>query len=48
MLSVCNAYKDYCFPMIGLHPTSVNADYEKELDVIFIFCSYQCIYFQRM
>ena len=34
MLSVCNAYKDYCFPMIGLHPTSVNADYEKELEIV--------------
>ena len=30
MLSVCNTYNDYCFPMIGLHPTSVNADYEKD------------------
>lgn len=34
MLRVCSEYKDYCFPMIGLHPTSVNADYEKELDVV--------------
>ena len=34
MLSVCNDYKDYCFPMIGLHPTSVNADYEKELEIV--------------
>ena len=34
MLSVCNAYKDYCFPMIGLQPTSVNADYEKELEIV--------------
>lgn len=34
MLSVCNTYKDYCFPMIGLHPTSVNADYEKELEIV--------------
>ena len=34
MLSVCNAYKDYCFPMVGLHPTSVNADYEKELEIV--------------
>ena len=23
MLSVCQAYPDYCFPMIGFHPTSV-------------------------
>ncbi|WP_294604882.1 TatD family hydrolase [uncultured Bacteroides sp.] len=34
MLSVCNTYKGYCFPMIGLHPTSVNADYEKELEFV--------------
>lgn len=34
LLSVCNSYKGYCFPMIGLHPTSVNADYEKELAVV--------------
>ena len=34
MLRVCSEYKDYCFPMIGLHPTSVNADYEKELEVV--------------
>ena len=34
MLSVCNTYNDYCFPMIGLHPTSGNADYEKELEIV--------------
>ncbi|WP_278704215.1 TatD family hydrolase [uncultured Bacteroides sp.] len=34
MLSVCNTYNDYCFPMIGLHPTSVNADYETELEIV--------------
>lgn len=34
MVSVCNTYKGYCFPMIGLHPTSVNADYMKELEVV--------------
>ena len=26
MLSVCTAYQGYCFPMIGFHPTSVDAD----------------------
>ena len=31
MLSVCNTYNDYCFPMIGLHPTS---DYDKELEIV--------------
>ena len=30
MLSACSVYKGYCFPMIGLHPTSVNDNYEKE------------------
>lgn len=34
MLSLCDAYKDYCFPMIGLHPTSVNDGYEKELKIV--------------
>lgn len=34
MLSACNTYKGYCFPMIGLHPTSVNADYERELEFV--------------
>ena len=34
MLSACNTYKGYCFPMIGLHPTSVNADYVKELEIV--------------
>ena len=34
MLSVCNTYNDYCFPMIGLHPTSVNAAYAKEMGIV--------------
>lgn len=34
LLSVCDTYKGYCFPMIGLHPTSVNGNYEKELAVV--------------
>ena len=34
MLKVCSEYKGYCFPMIGLHPTSVDAGYEKELAVV--------------
>lgn len=34
MLRVCSDYKGYCFPMMGLHPTSVNADYKKELEIV--------------
>lgn len=34
LLSVCAAYKGFCFPMAGLHPTSVNEMYEKELEVV--------------
>ena len=26
MLNVCNAYPGYCFPMIGVHPTSVDGE----------------------
>lgn len=34
MLSVCEKYKGYCFPMIGLHPTSVDESYQKELEIV--------------
>ncbi|WP_077153291.1 TatD family hydrolase [Bacteroides bouchesdurhonensis] len=39
MLSVCADYPDFCFPMIGLHPTSVNESYEEELAVIHKYLS---------
>ncbi|MDR0977178.1 MAG: TatD family hydrolase [Prevotellaceae bacterium] len=32
LLAVCDDYPDYCFPMTGLHPTSVGEDYEAQLD----------------
>lgn len=34
MLRVCEEYKGYCFPMIGLHPTSVDTGYKEELAVV--------------
>ena len=34
MLSVCEAYPGFCYPMIGLHPTEVNADYRQSLDAL--------------
>lgn len=35
MMSVCNAYSGFCYPMIGLHPTSVNESYERELSIVY-------------
>lgn len=34
LLEVCAMYSDLCYPMIGLHPTSVNETYEKELEIV--------------
>ena len=34
MLSAAERYKDICYPMIGLHPTSVKEDYISQLDKI--------------
>lgn len=34
LLAVCASYPGYCLPMIGLHPTSVNASYEEELNIV--------------
>lgn len=34
MLQVCAAYKDLCYPMMGLHPTSVKEDYLQELEIV--------------
>jgi TatD DNase family protein len=31
MLRTCAEYPDFCFPMIGLHPTEVGADNRKAL-----------------
>lgn len=34
MLDVCATYAGYCSPMLGLHPTSVNAGYLDELEAM--------------
>ena len=31
---MCQQYPGYCYPMMGLHPGSVNQDYKKELEKI--------------
>src|SRR5690606_7536413 len=34
MLAIESEYPGMCFPMMGIHPSSVKADYQKELDVV--------------
>lgn len=34
MLEVCRQYPARCFPMLGLHPTSVDKDFERQLEII--------------
>lgn len=34
LMSCADSYPDICFPMTGLHPTSVNENYEKELQLV--------------
>ena len=34
MLDLCDKYPDTCFPMMGLHPTSVDASYKHDLQEI--------------
>jgi TatD DNase family protein len=34
VINICAAYSDSCFPMMGLHPTSVKEDFKNELERI--------------
>ena len=34
MLEMCSSFPEICRPMMGLHPGSVHADFEKELKII--------------
>jgi len=34
LLDLSNSYPHLCFPLMGLHPTSVSADYEEELQAV--------------
>lgn len=31
---LCEAYPNNCFPMMGVHPSSIKEDYEKELEIV--------------
>lgn len=32
--NMCEQFPNYCYPMMGLHPGSVNQDYKNELEII--------------
>lgn len=34
MMKLCEAFPENCFPMMGLHPTSVKMNYKEELDLV--------------
>jgi TatD DNase family protein len=34
LLDTCNRWPRFCFPMMGLHPTSVKEDYRTQLEVV--------------
>ncbi len=34
MLNLANKYPDNCYPLMGLHPTSVDENFEKELETV--------------
>lgn len=34
LVDLASAYPDYCVPMMGLHPCSVDAGFEKELELV--------------
>lgn len=34
LMDLAKKYPSNCFPMIGLHPTSVGVEYQKELDIV--------------
>jgi TatD DNase family protein len=37
VLDMVNTYPQYCFPMLGLHPCDVKANWEQELQTIHVF-----------
>jgi TatD DNase family protein len=44
MLDLADKYPGLCFPMIGIHPTSVKEDFEEELEVVEFWLSKRKFY----
>ena len=34
IIALCNTYKGYAFPMIGLHPEAVKSDWKEQLSLL--------------
>ena len=41
VLDTCQHYPDYCYPMLGLHPEEVHADWSQQLESIWQVISHQ-------
>lgn len=35
VVGLCDSYPDRCYPMVGLHPCDVKADYQEQLDTLY-------------
>jgi TatD DNase family protein len=44
LLQTAKKYPDICFPLIGLHPTSVSEDFENELNIVEYWLSKEKFY----
>ncbi len=44
MLNLAKKYPENCYPLMGLHPTSVNQDFEKELETVEKYLAKQKFY----
>ncbi|HNZ71735.1 MAG TPA: TatD family hydrolase [Prolixibacteraceae bacterium] len=44
MLDLADSYPGICFPMIGIHPTSVKEDFKEELEVVEFWLSKRKFY----
>ncbi len=44
MMSLHQSYPQYCLPMMGLHPTSVDSNYKNQLDVMYRMLSEEKFY----
>ena len=47
MMELCQQFPQNCFPMIGLHPCDVKANYQEELEIVELWLQKRAIYCHR-